>query len=108
MSSAAAIAGFTDFFGNARIRSIHDAWQHMIGNVTVVVLSLVSLVVRLIAGATGGVLPWGLVLSLIVVLLLLFTGWKGGELVYHHRVGVHPAAAGETAPTESLRREQAR
>ncbi|WP_373414671.1 hypothetical protein [Ensifer aridi] len=25
-----------------------------------------------------------------IVLLLLYTGWKGGELVYHHRIGMHP------------------
>ena len=29
-----------------------------------------------------------LVLSLVVVLILLFTGWKGWEMVYRHRVGV--------------------
>jgi len=29
-----------------------------------------------------------LILSLIVVCILLFTGWKGWELVYRHRVGV--------------------
>jgi uncharacterized membrane protein len=34
------------------------------------------------------VLPTGLVLSLIVVCILLFTGWKGWEMVYRHRVGV--------------------
>jgi uncharacterized membrane protein len=34
------------------------------------------------------VIPTGLVLSVIVVLILLFTGWKGWEMVYRHRVGV--------------------
>jgi len=29
-----------------------------------------------------------LLLSLIAVAILLFTGWKGGELVFRHRVGV--------------------
>jgi len=29
-----------------------------------------------------------LILSLIVVLILLFTGWKGWEMVYRYRVGV--------------------
>ena len=29
-----------------------------------------------------------LILSLVVVCILLFTGWKGWELVYRHRVGV--------------------
>jgi Predicted membrane protein (DUF2231) len=37
---------------------------------------------------TAAILPTGLILSLIVVCILLFTGWKGWELVYRHRVGV--------------------
>jgi uncharacterized membrane protein len=36
----------------------------------------------------AAVLPTGLVLSLIVVGILLFTGWKGWEMVYRHHVGV--------------------
>jgi hypothetical protein len=34
------------------------------------------------------IVPTGLVLSLLAVVLLLFTGWKGGEMVYRHRVGI--------------------
>ena len=34
------------------------------------------------------VLPTGLILSAVTVLLLLFTGWMGGELVFRGRVGV--------------------
>jgi uncharacterized membrane protein len=33
------------------------------------------------------VVPTGLVLSAIVVLILLFTAWMGGSLVYRHGVG---------------------
>jgi uncharacterized membrane protein len=33
-------------------------------------------------------LPTGIILSAIVVAILLFTGWKGRELVYRGRVGV--------------------
>ena len=36
----------------------------------------------------AAIIPTGLVLSLLVVLILLFTGWKGWEMVYRHRVGV--------------------
>jgi len=93
MAAAAALAGLTDFLGNARIRALSDAWQHMIGNVTAVVLSLISFWVRYRYGAAEGVLPWGLLLSFVVVLMLLYTGWKGGELVYLHRVGMHPEAS---------------
>lgn len=90
MSAAAALAGFADFLGNAAVRSISAAWHHMIGNVTAVVLALASFLLRRSAGAAEGVLPWGLALSTIIVLLLLYTGWKGGTLVYEHRVGVQP------------------
>jgi hypothetical protein len=34
-----------------------------------------------------------IVLSLVVVCILLFTGWKGWEMVYRHRVGVAEAEA---------------
>ena len=37
---------------------------------------------------TAAIIPTGLILSLIVVLILLFTGWKGWEMVYRYRVGV--------------------
>jgi uncharacterized membrane protein len=43
---------------------------------------------RRYAFGDAAVLPWGLVLSLIVVAILLFTGWKGWEMVYRGRVGV--------------------
>jgi len=33
--------------------------------------------------------PVGLVLSLIAVCILIFTGWKGGEMVFRHRVAVY-------------------
>jgi uncharacterized membrane protein len=82
----AALAGFTDFFGNRRIRDLRDAWQHMIGNVIALVLSILNLWPHWdITGA--GVKPWGVLLSLVVVLILLFTGWKGGEMVFRHHVG---------------------
>ena len=37
------------------------------------------------------VLPWRLILSLLIVLLLLYNGWRGWEMVYRHRVGVEEA-----------------
>jgi len=92
-ASLAAVAGLTDFVGNARIRTKSDAWQHMIGNVLAVVLALISFWMRYRYGAASAILPWGLLFSTVVFALLLFTGWKGGDLVYHHRIGMHPEAA---------------
>lgn len=36
----------------------------------------------------AAVLPTGLLISLVVVLILLYTGWRGWEMVYKHRVAV--------------------
>lgn len=88
MALVAALAGFTDFFGDERIRQLGAAWQHMIGNLVVVVLALVNWYIRYNSGATLGAQPWGIWISLATVLLLLFNGWKGWEMVYRHRVGV--------------------
>lgn len=81
----AAIAGFTDFAGNARIRELRDAWLHLFANLTVVLIEGVNLLFRLADPAAAASL--GIVLSGAAVLLLLFSGWKGGELVFRHGVG---------------------
>lgn len=96
MAALAALAGLADFFGNERIRDLSDAWQHMIGNVIAVVLALINFGIRYYRGVEAGVFPWGILLSAVVVLILLFTGWKGWEMVYRHRVGVAPEMPGRS------------
>ncbi|MCK1486983.1 DUF2231 domain-containing protein [Bradyrhizobium sp. 193] len=88
MALVAAVAGFTDFFSDARIRSLNDAWYRMIGNLVAVVLALINFYLRYAQGAEAAIKPWGVALSLVVVGILLFTGWKGWELVYRHHVAV--------------------
>jgi uncharacterized membrane protein len=89
-AALAAVAGLIDFFGEPRIRGFYDAWAHLIGNLTAVVLEAVNLFLRY-AGGSDVVDSTGVILSGLAVLLLLYTGWKGGELVYRHRVGVADA-----------------
>lgn len=100
MAALAAVAGLIDFLGDQMIRSLNDAWWHAGGNVLVVLIELYSWYARYTQGADA-VVPTGIVLSLIAVGLLLFTGWKGGELVHRYRVGIleHPEAQAPTAPT---------
>ena len=89
-AALAAVAGLMDFLGDERIRDLSAAWHHMIGNVVVVVLALINWY-RRYAGGDAAVLPWGLVLSLLIVLLLVYTGWRGWDMVHRHRVGVQEA-----------------
>jgi uncharacterized membrane protein len=84
----AAVTGLIDFSGDRRIRAHGDAWQHAIGNVVLVLIQLFSFYQRYRYGAAAAV-PLGLVLSLVAVCIMGFTGWKGGELVFRHRVAVY-------------------
>jgi uncharacterized membrane protein len=87
MAALAAIAGLTDVLGEPRIRALNDVWWHAGGNIVVVLIELYNWYARYTEGVAA-VVPKGLVLSLIVVCILMFTGWKGWELVYRHRVGI--------------------
>ncbi len=87
-AALAAVTGLIDFAGDRRIRNISDAWQHAIGNVILVLLQLFSFYQRYRHGSAA-VVPMGLILSLIAVGIMGFTGWKGGELVFRHRVAVY-------------------
>jgi uncharacterized membrane protein len=90
MAALAAVAGLTDVLGDAQIRNLSTAWWHAGGNVIVVLIELYNWFSRYSQGSKA-VLPTGLILSAIVVAILLFTGWKGWEMVYRHRVGVASA-----------------
>ena len=88
MAALAAVAGLTDFFGDKRIQGA-DAIKHMLANVTAVVLELVNLLLRWknpeFIGSTG------VYISGVVVLILIYSGWKGGDLVFRHGIGVRDA-----------------
>lgn len=86
-AALAAVVGFIDFFGEQRIRQISAAWHHMTGNLIAVVLSIWNWYRRYEAGDVA-VLPIGIIISLTVVLILLYTGWRGWEMVYKHKVAV--------------------
>lgn len=87
-AALAAVAGLIDFMGDQRVRQIGKAWWHAGGNVLAVLLSLWNFIQRLSAADVVAILPGGLLISLVVVAILLVTGWLGGELVFRGRVGV--------------------
>jgi uncharacterized membrane protein len=86
-SAFAALAGMIDFFGDRGIRRLKPAWIHVAGNAVALVLSVINVFVHS-RDAYTSVVPTGLILSAVVVLILLVTGWSGAELVHRHGVGV--------------------
>jgi uncharacterized membrane protein len=87
MAALAAVVGLIDVMGDERVRNLTDAWLHAVGNVVAVLIELYNWYSRYERGSAA-VVPTGLLLSILVVLILLFTGWKGWEMVYRHKVGV--------------------
>jgi uncharacterized membrane protein len=90
MAALAATTGLIDFMGDDRIRRMSVAIQHMLANVTVVVVEIINLVTRL--RNDDGIGGLGVYLSAAAVLILLFSGWRGGDLVFRHGVGVRDAS----------------
>jgi uncharacterized membrane protein len=82
----AALFGFIDYYGSRAIRNLRAANIHLIGNVTIVVLSVFNLLLRY--GSEGTVPTSSLIISIIVFLLIHVTGWMGWTMVYRHGVGV--------------------
>jgi uncharacterized membrane protein len=68
-------AGLIDFLGDPRIRQLRAAWIHAIGNVTAIILSIFNCLIHT-RDAYTSVVPSGLILSALVVVILLVTGWK--------------------------------
>jgi uncharacterized membrane protein len=83
----AAIAGLIDFLGDRLIREQAPAWPHALGNIVALLLATLNMLLHT-RDAWTSVVPWGLTLSALVVLILLFTGWLGWSMVYRHGVGV--------------------
>jgi uncharacterized membrane protein len=81
------IAGLVDALGDPRILRLRPAWIHVFGNVAALALAILDGLVHT-RDAYTSVVPQGLILSLLVVLILLVTGWNGWELVYRHGVGL--------------------
>ena len=79
MGVLAGVAGLIDFFGRRLVRDVAAAWIHGLGNVLALGLSTFNLLVHSRDGWTS-VVPTGAILSAIVVLVLLVTGWFGWHL----------------------------
>jgi uncharacterized membrane protein len=89
----AALFGLIDWLGiPAGTRARQAGLLHGGGNVVVLVLFVISWVLRYRAD-TWDTTAGQFVLGLIGLLIAVFTGWLGGELVQRHGVSVHENAS---------------
>jgi uncharacterized membrane protein len=89
----AAIPGFIDLLSLREPHARRLGFTHMSINLLVVALYCVNLGLRYDRGDAAG-LPFGL--SIVALLMLVISGWLGGELVYVKGVGVEPAHSHES------------
>ena len=82
----AACAGFADFVTMRLVRRHVSSWNHFLCGVLVISLAGANLLLRL-ADPIAGALPWGLLLSLLILPLVAVTGWLGGTLTFRHSIG---------------------
>lgn len=88
---AAATLGLLDFLLMTEVRQHVAAWSHMI--VAMMALSLAGANVRLRLDApVDAVLPWGLVVSCALVVVVSIAGWLGGTLTFRHGIGTYAHA----------------
>lgn len=87
MGAVAALLGLVDFLSIPRVRSLAIAWVHFLGNGAAVLLAIWNIALRWSDPAAAPT-RLAIALSVIVVAILLVTGWLGGELAFRHRIGV--------------------
>ena len=87
MAGLVVIAALIDFMTSRNSRESRPPWPYVLGNGLVIVLSLFNVFVHSRDGYTS-VVPTGIILSGIVVLIMMITGWMGGEAAYRRRAGV--------------------
>src|SRR5215472_10711980 len=107
MAALAAVAGLIDVLGEPKIRALGTAWWHAGGNVVAVIIEIVNFFLRYGEGSRA-VLPAGIILSAVVVAILLFTGWKGWELVYRGKpISATPKLKPAVCRTSEMKRRAA-
>jgi uncharacterized membrane protein len=96
----AAVPGLVDFLSLRDPNAKKVGAFHMILNLTLVAIYAVNLYLRLNSAPTA-TLP--VALSVVAVVLLLVSGWLGGELVFKYGTGVAPRRDVPPAPQEHPR-----
>ncbi|MFN3688136.1 DUF2231 domain-containing protein [Salinarimonas sp.] len=87
MGCLAAISGAGEMMLVPGARRRPAAWSHAVIAMALLAVLGLSWMHRM-GNHVEAVLPWGLVLSMLSLLLAGFAGWHGGKLVFEHGFGV--------------------
>jgi uncharacterized membrane protein len=98
----AAVLGILETMGVKRARTMGLVWAHALLNVLAVIIALVSILMRNGGGADAAGL--NLVMTGVMTLGLLVSGWIGGEVSYKHGVGV-AETVGSDRPDGDIERD---
>ena len=83
----AVIAGLIDIIASRGVRSLRTVWIHTAGNAVVLVLAILDSFVHS-RDAYTSVVPLGLLLSLLIVVIMVCTGWLDWDLGRRQGVGM--------------------
>lgn len=76
------VVGLVGFVRDPRIRQLRSSRVHIVGSLAAVILAIFNALVHT-RDAYTSVVPSGLILSALVVLILIVTGWNGWRMTYH-------------------------
>lgn len=84
----AALLGAADFVQIKEVRRHIAGWSHLM--IAVMALALAGANVQLrIADPVAAVLPWGILVSGVMMVAVMITGWLGGTLTFRHGIGTY-------------------
>jgi uncharacterized membrane protein len=95
---AAAIPGLIDYLTSVPREAIPTARRHGLINAGIVTWFLINAIVRATGPMIGPRVGIAMLMSLVGIGALAYSGWLGGTLVYQYRVGVEEPEA-KVAPT---------
>jgi uncharacterized membrane protein len=100
-AALASIAGLVDVLAVRETRRQELLSLHVLGSVGVMVLAGINLAVRF-RDHDAGVIPWGIVLSLLTAGLLIYSGWYAGHLIHRDVIS---SVSSDTASNEAVQPE---
>lgn len=87
MGTLAGTTGAIELLAVSGIRRRAAAWNHFVMGTMLLAVGFTNWSWR-VSDPVGGIVPLGIYLSLLGIVLVGFTGWMGGKLVFEDEVGI--------------------